>query len=165
MIGFLIIKPGSKAKDEPSGLSGIITHAHIEQDGRVQYLLQPHGINPKDGQPVKRIWTLEQRLRGVASNHLVKLPMEVLGTKVKDTASGFTGIATAFQIHISGCFHVYVQPKGRIKETGDPIASCDFDIRRLEGPAIKKMSEAERDKDQSKRPSPAGDSGLPTARL
>jgi hypothetical protein len=156
-----IIKLGTKVTDLPTGQTGLITHLHIEQDGRLQYLLQPNGLNPKDGQPVKRIWTVPERLKGATADHRVELPLEVLGTKVKDTASGFSGIATAIQLHISGCLHVVVQPQGVLKESGERIEPFDFDIRRLEGKAIKQMTEEERDRDQVKRPSPSGHIGLP----
>lgn len=157
----LVIKPGTLATDTASGIDGMITHLHVEQDGRAQYCLQPKGLNPEDGQPLRRIWTIGERLNGATPNHTASLPLEVLGTEVTDEASGFSGTATALQLHISGCLHVVVQPKGRHPKNNGMIECCDFDIRRLSGKAIKKLTEAEREADQAQRPSPSGSIGMP----
>lgn len=38
-----IIKPGSQATDIPSGLAGIVTHTHVEMDGRFNTYCSPTG--------------------------------------------------------------------------------------------------------------------------
>jgi hypothetical protein len=151
-----IIKLGSVTKDTATGLMGMVTHAYMELDRRLQYAFQPRGLNPETGQPVDRVWVVPDRLDmdGVAFD-AVAFPIEVLGTEVTDTASGFKGIAIGINMHISGCVHVAVQPKGTLAKTGAAVASMDFDIRRLKGKAIPVLTEDERSSDQAARPSPA----------
>lgn len=149
-----IIKLGSVVRDRATGLSGMFTHLQVELDGREFYNFQPKGLNPEDGQPVKRAWLVPERVKGAIKHVSVDLPLEVLGSQVEDEASGFAGMVTALTLHISGCVHVHVQPKGILPKTGATIEPHDFDIRRLKGSAIKAMTEAERDASQAARPSP-----------
>ncbi len=58
--------------------------------------------------------------------------MIVLGSKVKDPVSGFTGMANARCVYRTGCIHIEVLPKGLHKETGQPLASRWFDEELLE---------------------------------
>lgn len=53
----------------------------------------------------------------------------VLGQKVEDVITGFTGTATGVCSYISGCTQVLVVPK--YKEDGTKIESEWFDIQRL----------------------------------
>jgi hypothetical protein len=150
-----IIKLGTKTRDKATGLKGMLTHYQVEMDHRAFYLFQPEGLNPEDGQPVKRLWLVPERLVDQVATQEVELPLAVLGTEVRDAASGFEGTAIALCLHISGCVHVGVQPKGALRKTGGAVDNCDFDIRRLEGKAIKKITEAQRDTDQKQKPSPS----------
>lgn len=133
----------------------MVTHLQIEMNGQRYLNFQPRGLNPETGLPMKRMWVVETRISGGEIVDEPNLPINVLGTEVEDEASGFKGTATAIQLHISGCVHVSVQPSGKLPKTGETIDACDFDIRRLKGDAIPKMSEPQRDKDQAEKPSPA----------
>jgi hypothetical protein len=75
---------------------------------------------------------------------------------VTDRASGFKGKAVHLTLHINGCIHALVQPKGPIPKTGDMIEAADFDIRRLSGKNVPKLTEPEMKKSVKKHPSPAG---------
>jgi|ERR1051326_3316036 hypothetical protein len=151
-------------KDRVTGLKGMLTHAQYE-GGNYMYAFQPHGLNPKNQEPVDGLWIAPDR---ISDGVEVPIPQQfndaigVLGSEVEDQGSGFKGIAVAAILHISGCVHIDIQPSGVVKETGEPIKRHNFDIRRLHGKAIKQMSEAERDQDQERRPSPAP---LPRRRL
>lgn len=149
-----IIKLGEMVKDSVTGLKGMATHMMIQIGLGRHYCFQPRGINPEDGQPVPRLWVPDGRLQG-KEVPCPDLPVSVLGTEVEDEASGFCGKAVSLTLHISGCVHVEVQPVDTIKKTGALINSADFDIRRLKGEAIPKITDQERDLDQKKRPSPA----------
>lgn len=150
-----MIKLGSIATDKATGLKGMPTHLYIEMNNTRMYNFQPRGLNEETGQPIERFWLVEERLVGGERVAEPELPTAVLGTEVEDEASGFTGVATAITLHISGCVHVTVQPPGRIKKTGERIKADDFDIRRLKGKAVPKIDEQAREKDQARRPSPA----------
>jgi hypothetical protein len=54
-----------------------------------------------------------------------------LGTKVKDSISGFEGIATARIEYLYGCVRVLVEPQG-LNQDGKPIEAQYFDEQRLE---------------------------------
>jgi hypothetical protein len=150
------IKLGTIVKDEATGLEGMLTHLQVEMDLRQFYAFQPRGLSPEDGKPLRSLWLIESRLGGKLAHVGTELPIEVLGTEVKDAASGFSGMAINLCQHISGCVHVGVQCKGTHAKTGAPVGEVDFDIRRLEGKAIKVLSEEERDADQKANPSPVG---------
>ncbi len=149
-----MIKLGSNATETATGLEGMVTHMQIEQGGETFYLFQPRGLNPETGAPVEKMWVVESRLSGVEKTATPKLPTGVLGTEAEDMASGFKGKVTSICLHISGCVHVSVQPPGKLAKTGAPVQSCDFDIRRLRGPAIPVLTEDEREADQQRKPSP-----------
>lgn len=149
-----MIKLGTIVKDSATDLAGMLTIFEERIGGNSFYLLQPRGLNPKDGQPAKRLWLDPPRvIGGVAAELPTDWPREILGTEVEDEASGFKGKAIAIALHISGCVHVSVQPAG-VTETGAAIESEQFDLRRLSGPAIKKLTEPERAKSQKDKPSP-----------
>lgn len=152
-----MIKLGSYCTDEATGIEGMVTHLQIEMDLSEYYQFQPKGLNPKSGQPVDRMWMVEKRLSGGEIVDDVDLPTHVLGTIVEDKASGFKGMAVSLVYHINGCVHFNVQAKG-LQDTGAPIETCNFDIRRLTGDAIEPMTPEEQKKDEKERPSPASDS-------
>jgi hypothetical protein len=143
--------------EKTSGLKGILTHYYIDLDGSRKYRFQPYGLNSEDGSPNKGTWITSA---AVDCKEMVpepdNLPFSVLGTEVTDIGSGFTGKVTTIVLHESGCVHACVQPYGKHPKTGGMMDAEDFDIRRLEGPAIKKMSADERAADQKEKPSPSG---------
>jgi hypothetical protein len=151
-----IIKPGSVVTDKGTGLKGMITHVVMEMGNTILYIFQPPGINPEDGQPVGRLWVVAGRLEG---GEMIDLPdfidLSILGTEATDEASGFSGIITNLTLHISGCVHAAVQPQKKHPKNGGRIDACDFDLRRLTGPKLKKLTESEREKSQRERPSPS----------
>lgn len=149
-----MIALGSIVTDKVTGLTGMVTHLQVDMAGQRHMLFQPRGLNPKTGQPVKRHWLVESRLKGGKQVEEPKLPIEALGTEVEDLASGFKGTAVSLQLHISGCVHLEVQPKGMLKEDGAAVETVDFDIRRLKGKAIPKMTEEQREVEQKAKPSP-----------
>lgn len=53
-----------------------------------------------------------------------------LGSKVKDTVTGFTGIAVGRYTYLSGCDHICVQPQS--KKPGELIDAKTFDEPMLE---------------------------------
>ena len=149
-----MIKLGSQVNETATGLPGMVTHLQIEMNQQRYLLFQPRGLNPETGKPVKSMWVVESRVTGGEIVDEPNLPTQVLGTEVEDTASGYCGVATAICLHISGCVHVTVQPKGKLEKTGAAVEACDFDIRRPKGDAIKPMTETERAADQAQKPSP-----------
>jgi hypothetical protein len=56
--------------------------------------------------------------------------LKILGMKVIDVVTGFTGIATSLSFDLYGCIQVIITPG--IKETGESIEGRWFDISRLE---------------------------------
>lgn len=148
-----IIKLNTMVTDAVTGMEGMLTMAIIDMDGTARYVFQPRGLNPETRQPVTRILLESSRVEnGILEE--VNLPMEVLGSEVEDIATGFTGIAVQINYHINGCVHFEVKPRGFLEKSGDSIEACDFDYRRLKGPAIKVMTEEELEVSKIKKPSP-----------
>lgn len=148
-----MIALGTIVRDTATGLKGMLTHYQIEMCDQRYYSFQPSGLNNKTGQPAKNYWIVEDRIAGGQHGVEPDLPTQVIGTQATDLASGFSGTIISICLHISGCVHALVMPKGVLK-TGEAKDSCDFDLRRLAGPAITKLTEAARRLDEKKRPSP-----------
>lgn len=151
------IKLGTTCRDSATGLMGMITHLLVDSDLKLSYAFQPRGLDDK-GQPLSRHLVEVSRLIGLKEDSYenIESPVEVLGTQVSDKASGFSGMAVGLVYHISGCVHVVIQPKGRVKKTGQPISTADFDLRRCEGPAVPCLTPDEVANSQQKKPSPTG---------
>lgn len=149
-----MIKLGSIVTDKVTGIQGMATHLHIEMNGQRFYNFQPRGLHPETGEPVARLWVVEERLVGGEAVPEPDLPLTVLGTEVEDVASGFMGTAINLCLHINGCVHVDVQPKGVLGKTGAPGKAVEFDIRRLKGSAVPVLTDAQLDADKKTRPSP-----------
>lgn len=147
-------KLGTVITDKVTGLKGMLTQFDHRLGGQQYYLLQPRALNPEDGEPVRQIWVDEPRVDGGVDVSLPDYwPLDILGSQVEDEANGYNGMAISICVHISGCIHVNVQSKGQQKN-GAAVDACNFDIRRLTGPAIKKLSEPEREQSQKEKPSP-----------
>lgn len=150
-----MIKLTTPCREKASDLKGAVTHAIIKMDKSVNYLFQPRGTNPDDGQPVERMFVGPERLIVSEKDYEdVEIPFEILGTEVADKASGFKGMAVEFVRYTHGCFHVLIQPKGTLKKTNSPVKHAEFDLRQCEGPMIKKLNDAELTESRKKKPSP-----------
>ncbi|MEI6396736.1 MAG: hypothetical protein WCO48_01535 [Candidatus Taylorbacteria bacterium] len=159
MIKIRVLKLGTVCKDKATGLEGTATHWVCDMGKKVEYLFQPKGLNPEDGQPVHKLILEEERLSFRPLDiEEIEIPFEILGTQVTDSASGFSGMAVRFIRHINGCFHVSVQPAGVLKKTRTPIKSSEFDLRECSGKMIKKMDNKQLAASKKKHPSPTGDS-------
>jgi len=158
MINKNLIKLRANVTDRATGMTGSITHWTMNMSQQVKYLFQPNGLDPETGQPLKKIYLEDARLEVRPEDYaFVEIPFEILGSKVKDTASGFKGMAIEFMMHTNGCFHVVIQPKGLIKKTNLPAQPHDFDLRSCTGKKIQTLTEEERAEDVRQRPSPVGD--------
>ncbi len=150
------LKLGFVTKDKATGLKGTLTHWGIGQDKAIKYLLQPKGLDDK-GQPVSKLALEKERLEFTEGDfEIVDVPFEILGTKVTNDPSGFKGTAVRFMRHINGCFHVVIQPEGRLKNN-EPIEFNDFDLRECSGKMIPKLSEKELKDSKQETPSPTKD--------
>lgn len=151
-----IFKLGPPVTDTATGLKGMLTVMHVDMDHSRTYNFQPKGLNPESGEPIDSIWLVGTRVKGgeTVTEEELNLPYSILGTEVTDKASGFTGTAVSLVLHISGCVHVNVQPDTKLKASGSLPKACNFDIRRLEGPALRKLTEQQIKKDREARPSP-----------
>jgi len=150
-----VLQLGTKFRDKATEQEGTITHWLCDMGGRIFYLFQPNGLN-EEGQPLQKIYLCEERLNVSDSNfEVVDIPFEILGTTVTDKASGFTGMAIEFVRHINGCFHIVIQPAGRLLEKNTPIKANDFDLRGCTGEKILQLTEKEHRDSLVEKPSPA----------
>jgi hypothetical protein len=148
-----VLKTGIMVSDNIVGIGGMITHLVINIGGNKEYIFQPTGLHPDTKDPVEKIWLQEERISGGVFEE-IEVPMEIMGTKGTDIATGFTGKIIGFIYHLGGCLHVEIKPEGVSKKTGNSYPAHEFDIRRVTGPAIKEMSVTELDTDKVKNPSP-----------
>ncbi|GEM_PF-744323 len=154
----VVLKLGSVCIDKATGLQGTVTHWFLDMGKQVAYLFEPYGINPEDGQPVKKFLVELERLVTTENQfEEVEVPFEIIGSIVKHKASGFTGMAIAFVRHTHGCFHVTVQPKGVLPRTNSPIKHAEFDLRECSGEKIEEMNAEQLQKSKEEQPSPTGD--------
>lgn len=147
------LKLGTIVTDTISNVPGMLTHLMINMTGNREYLFQPKSINPKTMKPASVIFVDEGRISGGEFID-IQPPVDILGTKAEDVATGFKGKITGLTYHINGCLHVDVKPEGISEETGSTIEACDFDIRRLKGPALKKLTEEDLQLSRVQTPSP-----------
>lgn len=149
-----VLKLGTECPDSATGLEGTLTHWSMDMAGVVNYIFQPRGLND-EGQPLKRLYVGVERLQVSERNfEEVDVPFEILGSQVTDKASGYVGMAVEFVRHISGCFHVVIQPKGKSPKTGASITPSDFDLRGCTGEKIQVLTESARRESQERTPSP-----------
>ena len=162
-----MIKLGIIVTDVATGLSGMLTHYQLETGGNKWYRFQPRGLSPETCEPVAAHWLNEERIKDAAKlpAHQIELPMQVLGTKVEDIASGFAGTAIALIVHINGCVHVNIQPPGIVPKTGAAIACCEFDIRRVKGKFVPVLDDKARTESLTARPSPVDTCGPKPAQV
>ena len=152
-----VLKLGAKCLDRATELEGTLTHWICGMDQNVRYLFQPSGLD-EEGQPVKKLLVCGERLDVGKDDSFfeeIEIPFEILGTVVTDGASGFKGMAVEFVRHLNGCFHVSIQPKGRLPKNNAAIASHDFDLRGCTGEKIREMTDGEKREDKKRSPSPS----------
>jgi len=151
-----MLKLGTNVKDKSTNQEGMLTLMQVEQNGNVYYYFQPRGTSPKTGEPLEGRWIVDSSIEGGVEVTPPYLPIDILGTHAKDNASGYEGVITSLRLHINGCVHVSLQSQQILEETGTVPLSVDFDIRRLSGEKIDKMTEEELEESKQKRPSPVG---------
>lgn len=151
-----MVELGSMITDTATLLKGMLTHYVVLMGGSRRYVFQPHGLNPETGGPVDHFFIEPVRIKGGKVVPEPDLPLDVLGTQAEDLASGFSGTAIELCLHLTGCVHITLQPRGKLQKTGESVSAHGFDIRRLKGPAIKPLTEPQRQVSQEKKPSPMG---------
>ena len=149
---------GRTYTDHATLLEGTLTHWYCDMSHQIYYLLQPKGLGA-DGQPIKKLIMELARISHSAEDIVeVDIPVEILGTEVRDKTSGFTGMAVELVQHIHGCVHVIIQPPGLVKSTGLPHKQTDFDLRDCVGEKIPTLSPAAHTESLVTRPSPCNTS-------
>lgn len=108
---------------------GVLTHAMINMDHNVEYVFQPAGIDIITRMPKERIFVESARIVEKETEE-VDVPLHLLGTDLEEMHTGYKGICTKLIVHLGGCIHVDVTPKGRIS-AGQTRSSVEFDIRRI----------------------------------
>lgn len=150
-----MIKLGTSVKDKASGLKGMLVHMQIQSSRARFYNFQPRGLSPETGAPLKRYWITPDRVIGGVEIVDPPLPILSLGSQAEDTASGFKGTITAITLHINGCIHASICPKGVQPKSGEATDYHDFDMRLLTGPQIPKLNAKQRAASEERNPSPA----------
>lgn len=145
------LKLGVPVQDIATGIKGVLSLLRIQQDLRIDYLLQPSALSADDGLPLKQIWLVGERVKGGEFTARA-FPTAVLGADARDSVTGYRGVATAIYLYQSGCLHVELQPKGLIK--GNIIAPLDFYVGRIISKALEVKSDEEKEVEKEKRPSP-----------
>jgi hypothetical protein len=142
-----MIKLGTKVKDSVNGFEGIATSRVTHINGHVQY-----GVTPKVGKDGKRleiIYLEEARINGSDLSNLqhtesgnIKAGLIHLGNRVKDSITGFEGIATARIEYLTGCAQIAVTPK-MVPSPELPNTTEYFDEHRLTGEKLMEVVKTE----------------------
>ena len=145
------LKLGTPVQDIATGIRGVLSLLRIQQDLRIDYLLQPSSLSEDDGLPLKQLWLVGERVKGGEFTARA-FPTAVLGADARDSVTGYRGVATAIYLYQSGCVHVELQPRGLIK--GNIIAPLDFYIGRIVSKALVEQTEEEKEVEKATHPSP-----------
>lgn len=144
---------GTKVKDTVTGLKGRLEHLIIRGDGSRMYTFQPGSLDPETGNPVERIFITPDRIKGLEEPDPA-MPLEILGTEAEDPVTGFKGTVTSLVVHLNGCVHASLQPKGMAPKGDIPRQAQEFDIRILKGPNIPWLTPTQVKASQKANPSP-----------
>lgn len=132
--GIDIIKVGTAATDRATGISGEITHVTVDLERNLKYHIQPRKISTITMHPLPGVWVSPNRIDPAqlpVRMVRVELPLDLLGTFVRATHCGMTGMVVGIQLHPLGCVHVLIQPAGTGLE-GFAIDLYECDYRSLE---------------------------------
>ncbi len=150
-----VLKLGTECRDKATNAEGSVTHWSCNMGLQINYLFQPKGLNPENGQPLGEIGLeLERLIFDAEQMEEVEVPIEILGSQVTDKASSFVGMAVSFVRHINGCFHVFIQPSGLLPTTNSIVKKRDFDLRGCVGEKIPVLNAVEQKKSEADNPSP-----------
>jgi len=131
-----MIDLGSKVKDMITGFTGIAIARTEWLYGCTRIVIESQEL--KDGKPVAPSWFDEQRVEEITPVDETKIPVSKprcgvgiqLGNKVKDSITGFAGVAVAKTIWISG--NVTIQIEATALEKSEPIDGHAFEYERIE---------------------------------
>jgi hypothetical protein len=149
-------KLGTPVTDTSTGQKGMLTLMQIEQNNSRYYYFLPKGMNPKDGLPLAGRWLTDAAIGEAQDVDEPVIPEGLIGSVAMDSASGIEGTITSLRIHINGCFHVSLQSKTVLKETGSVPEAFDVDLRRLTGNKVPVFTEKALEEDRKRNPSPEG---------
>jgi len=142
-----MIALGSTVKDMISGFEGVAIARSEWLYGCNRIIVESKTL--KDGKPTDGQWFDEQRIKTIETDTICcdepKKCTVKLGNKVRDTLSGYEGMAVAKTVWASGNVTISVEPT-ELQENGQPIASQAFDVHRLvitSEPAIPVSEESE----------------------
>lgn len=131
-----MIKLGSKVQDQITGFKGIAIQRLDQLNGNTQIAIQPES---EDGRTYPEAMFIDHHTIVAIGDGVSKKqidPPEVnikLGQKVRDKASGFTGIAIQKATYINGCVSFAVIPPVRKESLLDNVPdACYIDHTRLE---------------------------------
>lgn len=147
-----VLKLGTMLSDTITKTKGMLTHLIIHIGGNMEYIYQPHGLDPETMKPVETLWLQAERLIGGLYEEL-DVPPDLLGTKAEDIATGFKGKIISLIYHLNGCLHVEIKPEG-VSAKNATFASHEFDIRRVKGEKIKPLKAKALEKSIKETPSP-----------
>lgn len=147
-----LLELGVMVKDTISKTDGMLTHAIINSETYIEYLYQPKSLNPKNGKPADLVFVSGERIEG--KKETIDVPLDYIGTKAEDIATGFKGKIVGLVYHLGGCLHIKIKPEGLSKETGSTYESHEFDVRRVKGQKIKPLKAEEAKKSKKLVPSP-----------
>src|SRR5947209_2604866 len=88
-----MFKLGGLVTDIASDMKGMITLLEIGMDYTLVYCFQPKGLDKETKEPIKMTWIVPTRVKGGEVVPIPDVPLELLGTQVEDTATGFNGTA------------------------------------------------------------------------
>lgn len=117
------VKPelGFLGRDIVTGFEGMIVSKHDYLHGCTRFAIEPTKLN-KDGRPIEPCVFDEARIEVTKAKRPSNLPLVFrldpdisLGSEVKDSITGFSGIAAGNHVYISGERQITIEPT-KLKE-------------------------------------------------
>lgn len=129
---------GKTVKEAISGVAGVVRAVQVYHTGCNNVLVQRKGTD-KEGNPYPTMWMEFTGLVGFEKLPETERP-DILGKKVKDIITGYTGVVVSMTIMDSYDTRVYVQGNTRTDEgIPSPEHVCDLThLVRLDKKPIKK---------------------------
>jgi hypothetical protein len=129
-----MIQLGTCVRDILTGLTGVAVARTEWLYGCTRIAIEPIDLK-KDGKPSDSVWFDEQRVEKCEdqSKALSFQPARTsyikLGSKVKDSLTGFKGLATAKTVWLSGNVNITIEPEELFE--GKPIQPHAFESDRI----------------------------------
>lgn len=150
-----MVNLGSKVRDTVTGFEGVAYGRTDFMYGCARIIIESTKL--KDGSPIDHHWFDEQRVEQLepAAPYIFPATAIQLGSKVRDSITGFEGIASGRTVYLYGPPSITIEPQ--TLHEGKPVQAVSFTEGRVkvvvtQAPTVSKQSSATSGGPQTSRP-------------